>query len=218
MARSGKMILRGTAILNATGEEPAFGDARGTGTLEMSGTAQFNFAGGTTSWTNFYVGRDYATGTMTMTDNSVFTSTRTNGAIVIGGGYGGTGGAAGNGTLNMSGNASFTGQNEFWIGEGATGTGRVDKSIGTVNFGGNATMSVRNWFVVGRDDGVGTLNMSGGTITKGTAGNFVLGSLSGSGTVNQTGGTIIINTNLYIGSNTTNSRAVYNLDGGSSAD
>ena len=111
--------------MNNAGEEPTFGDARGTGTLEISGNAQLNVTTTAGSWVNFYVGRDYGTGTMTMTDNAVFTNARTGGYTVIGGGYGGSAGAGGTGTLTMSGNSSFSNQNELWIGEGVTTNGLI---------------------------------------------------------------------------------------------
>ncbi|WP_193212570.1 beta strand repeat-containing protein [Luteolibacter marinus] len=112
--------------------------------------------------------------------------------------------AAGNGTLNMSGDAIINNNTEFRIG---TGTG----SIGTAIMNGG-TINNAGWFVVGRSSGTGSLTMTAGAINKTGGGDFIVGSLSGQGTVNHSGGTISTNgARTLLGEGTGSN--VYNLSG-----
>ena len=71
----------------------------------------------------------------------------------------------------------------------AHGTG----SVGQLNVNDGLVQST-SWFVIGRAEGTGTLNISGGHVVKGgTLGNLLLGTgTNASGTINQTGGTVTV--------------------------
>ncbi|HEX5220075.1 MAG TPA: autotransporter-associated beta strand repeat-containing protein [Verrucomicrobiae bacterium] len=140
----------------------------------------------------------------------------------------------GNGTFNMTG-GTFTkdGNGDFLVadGNGSIGTlnhtgGTINSTkpflvpqdgdlttLGTYNVGGSAVLAVGSWFAVGRDGGVGEMNMTNGFVAKvadpGAA--FIIGA-SGPGTFNQYGGTVS-NTvsDTWIGEN---SSATWSLDGG----
>jgi len=107
--------------------------------------------------------------------------------------------------FNMSGSSSTIAmRNEFWMGQGGSGTGTMNMTNGTVTIG--------TWTAIARG-GTAVLNMMGGSMTKVSdpGSSFILGS-GGTGTLNQTGGGI---TNIigetWIGENGT---ANWNMSGG----
>lgn len=166
----------------------------------------YNLGGGTINASNWVaIGRGGGNGTFTMTGGT-FNKYGGNNNFLIG-----TDG--GNGALNSVGLLVHSGgtincQSQFLVPEqGATTTGTYDVS-------GNAVLIVNTWLAIGRNNGVGVMNISGGTVTKiGTAGDhFDLGA-SGQGTINQTGG-IITNTtsDFWLGES---SIGTWNLSGGS---
>jgi autotransporter-associated beta strand protein len=115
------------------------------------------------------------------------------------------------GTLNASGSY------QTWIGQGPFGVGTYNLSSGTFIF--------NNWLAVGRENGNGTFNMSGGELEmiSGNGGNLDIGTsagvngATGSGVLNQTGG-IISNTvsQTWFGEGTANEPAngTWNMTGG----
>jgi autotransporter-associated beta strand protein len=148
---------------------------------EPGGNAHFIQSGGTVSGNNWFViGRFGGTGVYDMTGGTL-SKVGDNNFIIGDAGNG----QASNGTLNLSGNANVSINNELWVGQAAAGTG-------TLAMSGNSSLSTGNWLAVGREGATGTVNISGGTLTKGGANNshFIVGSLGGRGTVNQSGGTV----------------------------
>ncbi|MES2660915.1 MAG: autotransporter-associated beta strand repeat-containing protein [Verrucomicrobiota bacterium] len=89
--------------------------------------------------------------------------------------------ATGKGILNVSSGTVNQGT-EMWVGAGPN-------SVGTANISGSGVVNVGSWLAIGRSNGTGTLNISGGSYNKtanpGTA--TIIGA-SGAGTFNQNGG------------------------------
>jgi autotransporter-associated beta strand protein len=147
-------------------------------------TGIYNMNGGTAIFRSWVaIGRNGGpSATFNMTGGTV-TKTANNNFMV--GSRDGTTGTVG--TLNMSGGNIYCGS-EFWIGEAQNNAGA---SLGTANISGTANVIVSNWIAIGREGGIGVLNLSGGSVTKlGNGGNNIeIGNGTGStGTINQTGG------------------------------
>jgi len=108
---------------------------------------------------------------------------------------------------------SLTSSGEMWLGQGNTSDATYHIEAGFLRAG--------NWLVVGRNAGIGTLDITGGTVHKYGSGNFIVGARDGGasrGTVNQSGGTVDVENELWIGqnSNAANGRStgIYNLSAG----
>ncbi len=118
----------------------------------------------------------------------------------------------GNGTFNMTGGTFFKdGNGDFLVADGNGSVGTLNHSggtitstksflvpqdgdlttLGTYNVSGSAVLTLGSWFAVGRNGGVGVMNMTNGLVAKiadpGAA--FIIGA-SGPGTFNQYGGTV----------------------------
>ncbi|MES2476398.1 MAG: autotransporter-associated beta strand repeat-containing protein [Verrucomicrobiota bacterium] len=102
--------------------------------------------------------------------------------LAVGGNSGA--GNGGTGVLTLSGTGTINNNNELWIGVGAGGNGTMNISAGIIN--------QKGWLAIGRTNGTGTLNMTGGTYNKTTDNSgqaTIIGAGgSGSGTFNQAGG------------------------------
>jgi fibronectin-binding autotransporter adhesin len=151
-----------------------------------SGVGTYNMNGGTAIFRNWAaIGRNGGTGTFNMTGGTI-TKTANNNFMI--GSRDGTTGTIG--TLNQSGGSIFCGS-EYWIGEAQN---NFAGGTGTNNISGTASVIVSNWVAIGREGGVGVMNISGGSFTKlGNSGNHFNigdGGPGGSGTINQTGGAI----------------------------
>jgi len=141
-----------------------------TGAYNLSGTAVLNLS----DW--FVCGRFGGSGTFVMTGGTINKTGGGNFAVGDGGG------AVGNAT-HSAGAINVTG-GEFFVGN--------NNSSGTYDLSGTGSITVNNWTVIGRDNGSGVMNISGGTLTKnGDAGNHFIIGASGPGTLNQTAGAVI---------------------------
>lgn len=160
----------------------------------------------TNSW--IAIGREGSTSTVTLSDRSKLLKSGGGGNIEISS----AGGAAGVGTLIAQGNSTVQTNNSIHIGVrgGSNGvftvkdnaTVDVGSEIWISNEGGTGVMNqeggsvtLNNWFAVGRDNGNGTFNISGGTFTKNGNGNITTSALGAAPTsvINQTGGAIVVN-------------------------
>jgi len=145
------------------------------------------------------------------------------------GGWSEIGNFGGNGTLRMSGGALTKGGADHFIiaANGATGFGIISGGALTVNneiWVGNGANSVADlqfsggtitnssWVAIGRDNGTGNVDMSGGTWTKDGGGNFIIGA-SGPGTMTQTGGLVDVQTGITWIGEQNNATASYTLSG-----
>ncbi len=160
----------------------------------------YNLSGGTAAVHDWVaIGRQGGNGTFNMTGGT-FTKDG-NGDFLIAANNGSQG------TLNHSG-GSIISTKPFLVPQNGDGT-----TLGTYNVSGTASLTVSTWFAVGRDGGVGVMNMTNGLVAKiadpGAA--FIIGA-SGLGTFNQYGGTVS-NTvgGTWIGENNT---ATWTMDGG----
>jgi fibronectin-binding autotransporter adhesin len=94
-------------------------------------------------------------------------------------------------TMNVSGGQTIV-SGELWIAQGRRpALATTSDPYPTLAISGG-TITAENWLVVGRQEGQGLLNISGGTINKTGANHIILGSIGGKGTMNQTGGTITV--------------------------
>ncbi|MEO5916094.1 MAG: autotransporter-associated beta strand repeat-containing protein [Luteolibacter sp.] len=116
-----------------------------------------------------------------------------NGAQLTVGGESNGGGGVGRATLSLSGNGVITNNSELWIGQNTGSVGVFNMSAGTVSQVG--------WVAVGRGNGTGTMNMTGGNFTKTVANtNATIIGASGAGTLNQTAGAIsVLNGETWVG-------------------
>jgi autotransporter-associated beta strand protein len=151
-----------------------------------SGVGTYNMNGGSAIFRNWVaIGRNGGTATFNMTGGTI-TKTPNNNFMI--GSRDGTTGTIG--TLNQSGGSIFCGS-EYWIGEAQN---NLAGATGTNNISGTASVIVSNWVAIGREGGVGVLNLSGGSFTKlGNSGNHLNigdGGPGASGTINQTGGAL----------------------------
>ena len=218
--------LSGTAVVSA-GNDLHVGVQNATGTLTLSNSAAFSQQNG---WT--FIGGNYdatsptSAGTVILADNATMTLP---GRVHIGF-------KQGSGTLNMVGGSIIkNGGEAFMVGEDS-GIGVVNQSAGTItcpsselwvadfnatgtyNLSGTGVINVNNnWMAVGRNNGIGILNMTGGTINKNGGGNLTIGSgIAGSGTINQSGGIFnMLNGETWLGEDAFGGpgAATYNLSG-----
>ncbi|MCW1923769.1 autotransporter-associated beta strand repeat-containing protein [Luteolibacter arcticus] len=192
--------------INATAGWCEIGNGGGcNGKLFMSG-GTLTKAGANDS-SGFIIGANGATGEATIGGNAIINVTvggNDNGAFRVGN----NGGSKG--TLNLSGTASITVNNQFYVGNN-TGTGVG--AGGTLNMTGGS-INVNNWTAIGRSGGTGTVNMSGGTWTKTGGGTqFIVGS-SGPATMNMTGGLVDIQGGFtWVGEGSGASPAVLTISG-----
>jgi autotransporter-associated beta strand protein len=90
-----------------------------------------------------------------------------------------------------------------------------DGSEGTYTLSGTGALNVANEVVVGREGGVGILNVNGGTITTTGNGNMYVGRRNGTGTLSQTAGMIRVIKEFGVGTRDDNKSGTgtYNLSG-----
>jgi fibronectin-binding autotransporter adhesin len=167
---------------------------------QWGGVGVFNMTNGSLLLHDWVaIGRDGGNGTFNMVGGTV--TKDNNGDFIV---------AAGNGSigvLNHSG-GTINSTKPFLVPQWGNNT-----TLGTYNISGAATLTVGSWFAVGRDGGVGEMNMTNGFVAKnadpGAA--FIIGA-SGPGTFNQYGGTLSNTISAtWIGENGT---ATWTLDGG----
>jgi autotransporter-associated beta strand protein len=169
------------------------------------GAGVYNLSGGTINSSNWIVtGRSGGNGTFNMTGGTI--NKTGNGNIVTSA----RSGSQSAGTFNQSG-GTINSSSELWIGQGDN---NAAGSIGTNNISGTAVLNVSNWLAVGREGGVGVLNISGGSVTKSGNGNVTITHGNGaSGTVNQSGGSITVNSGeVWIGEDS--ATGTWNMNGG----
>lgn len=159
----------------------------------------YNLSGGTASVHDWVaIGREGGNGTFNLKGGS-FTKDG-NGDFTV---------AAGNGSigvLNQSG-GTLTSASSFLVPQWGN-----ESTLGTYNLT-NGVASVSSWVAVGRDGGVGEMNMRGGLFAKvaDAGSSFIIGA-SGPGTLNQTGGTISNTVSAsWISESST---ATWNMNGG----
>lgn len=117
---------------------------------------------------------------------------------------------AGKGQLNIS-SGTLNNSSELWVGAGAGSQGVMNISGGTVSQAG--------WLAVGRSNGTGVLNMTGGTFNKTTANPtnaaIIGASGSGTGTFNQNNGAFnVLSGDTWIGEGAT---GTWNISGGTAS-
>jgi hypothetical protein len=193
----------------------------------VSRTVNYDYTGSPVTLNSLTVdltgGTGAATNTLSIADNDLTTTAAENiglngsGTVDQSGGVNTTNGslklginAGSNGTYNLSGTGTITGNGNFYVG-GISGNGDVNQTGGSVSLT-NAAIGVN--LILGELNGSGTYNLSGGSLT--TSAEDV-GPQSGSGTFIQTGGTNTITLNgpfvaLAIG-NRSHSPASYTLSG-----
>ncbi|HZZ42626.1 MAG TPA: autotransporter-associated beta strand repeat-containing protein [Tepidisphaeraceae bacterium] len=191
------------------GPDMATVNLHGTGALIENNGNDFNISDGAQT-----------TGTINMYDSSVLTTGgitylgKSNGTVATINQYGGTltvnrnsnfgfdiadgrNGQSPTGYYNFSG-GTFTSAGEVYVAEGGAGAhGYWTQTGGTAN--------INNWFVVGREGGIGSVDMSGGIMNH-SGGNMSLGDSGNGGTVDmiKVHGTAVINDNagdFYVGTN-----------------
>ncbi len=177
---------------------------RGEGNLNLSGTGIIT----QTQGSEFRIGEEEKSqGTMTQTGGTFETKVD---SVYIGN--------KGAGTLNLSGNGTFTqvapnpGSAVFRV-----GAVNAENASGTVNLSGG-TLETNATYVFFGDNGKGTLNLSGDGIFTHTGTNIYLG-VNGSsvGTINQTGGTLQGKDMLVIGGGNgggNDGTGIYKMSGG----
>jgi len=174
------------------------------------GVGIYNFTNGSinaSNWVN--IGRFGGTGTFNMAGGTI---NKSGSAFSIGANAGNsTVGAVG--TLNQSA-GTINSSSEVWIGQANNNPGL---GTGTYNLSGTGVLNVTNWLAVGREGGIGVLNISGGSITKTGNGNLTMTHGTGaSATINQTGGSITLATGqAWIGED--GGSATWNMSGGTAS-
>jgi len=194
----GRFILS-DGVMNSTNLMHVGDDPGGVGTFTMSGGTANLGDNADIDWKTLYIGRDGATGTVTISGGELHAGT-----VNVGNALGGVG------TLVISGGTVSTGDigntNALNVANsGATGTATI--SGGVINVSG--FLNVGNGRNV-TDDLVtasnGLLEMLGGTINIGFADTGLdwrdlrIGHNEGTGVVNMSGGTININGGIIVGS------------------
>jgi autotransporter-associated beta strand protein len=169
------------------------------------GTGIYNLSGGTLTVSNRMSLAPLAVGsvaTVNITGGSITNITGNN--LFVGTGNGSQA------TWNQSaGSLTLIGASQFLAPQSGNAT-----TLGTVNLSGTAVLNLQNWIAIGRNGGVGVLNISGNAaIIRRDAfgGNFDIAG-GGPGTVNQNGGAVTnIGGQTWIGENAT---AIWNLNSG----
>ena len=171
------------------------------------GVGIYNFTNGSinaSNWVN--IGRFGGTGTLNMAGGTI---NKSGSAFVVGANAANnTAGAVG--TANQSA-GTINSSSEVWIGQANNNPGL---GTGTYNLSGTAALNVTNWLAIGREGGLGVLNMSGGSITKTGNGNLTMTHGTGAAaTINQTGGSMTLASGeAWIGED--GGSATWNMNGG----
>lgn len=201
--------------LNRDGNGSAFIVADGQSGGNMS-HGEFNMTGGTFNDSKeLWVGQNGGIGVFNMTNGAL----NLHDWVAIGR-------DGGNGTFNLAGGTiTKDGNGDFLVAAGNGSIGVLNHSggtivsaspflvpqwgnastLGTYNLSDTAVCTVASWVAVGRDGGVGVMNISGGSFTKTDTGGgmpaFIIGA-SGLGTLNMTGGTLSnVGRDTWIGEN-----------------
>lgn len=197
-AAAGTPVLTVNNSLNTT----FAGNITGLGTLTKSGTGQLTLPGTNSVSVNLFV-KD---GGVTL-DSGAFVA---NSFVSIGQNL------ADNGALTLKGTATFTGNNDFNVGD-------VGSSIGTLNIQDNANLTVSSFYVASANaagsTASGTVNQDGGTVTQTSTatGVFTIGgrnetsSIGGVGIYNLNSGTLNAATAIRLGGGGT---GTFNQNGG----
>ena len=199
---------RGTAVITQSGGVVDFNHNTFIGNgnnanSNTNGTYNLN-AGILNVKREFVIGREGAnathTGTLNMTGGTI---TKTGDEKMI------VGHNNGKGFVLHSGGTINVNQNELFIGNENAAT------QGTYTLSGTGALNVANEVVVGREGGVGILNVNGGTITTTGNGNMYIGRRNGNGTLNQTAGVISVIKEFGVGTRDDNKigTGTYNLSG-----
>lgn len=166
------------------------GSFAGLGTLNKTGTGLLTLPGSNSVSVNVFV----RAGELTL-DSGAFVA-----GSYVSIGQGGTE----SGTLTLKGTASFTGNNDFNVGD-------VGASIGTLNIQDNANLTVSSFYIgsanTAGSTASGTVNQTGGTVTQtsSTTGVFAIGgrvettSAGGVGVYNLSGGVLNATTAIRLG-------------------
>ncbi|HEV7869381.1 MAG TPA: hypothetical protein VGO90_16960 [Chthoniobacteraceae bacterium] len=167
---------------------------------------QYDMSGGTLSVGNWTaIGRTGGSGILNLSGGTI---NKTGGGVFILADPTGSSRMT-TGVLNQTGPSNLN-TNEIWVGQGNGGNGTYAMSAGT--------MTSTGWVAIGREGGVGTVELSGsGAMVKAgiDTSHIIIGSLGGNGTVNQTGGSFTVNPGggrILMGEG--NSQAVWDLSGG----
>ncbi|RYD23669.1 MAG: hypothetical protein EOP88_03330 [Verrucomicrobiaceae bacterium] len=202
----GKLTLASGTITKSGGNNFVVGDLAGTGVVDHTGgtlavnggelfvglgvgtTGTYNLKAGATvnvaNWTA--IGRSGGTGTLNIDGGTI---TKTGGGQFM---VGARDNGRSDGIVNQNGGTLDIVNGELWIGQNAND--QTNKSTGVYNLNAG-TVNVNSWIGVGREGGIGTLNVAGGTLTK-TGGNgdhMVLGqgNSTNTGTLNVTNNGIV---------------------------
>ena len=235
---NGTLVLSGTGVLHKVNNNGSFDVGSWNGgnnnTTNTSGT--LTQTGGSVvidGNSSVYVGRDRGVvGNWTITGGTVAATAgefrihrdggAANDAMSVGGNgafslvaanasYVGGGSGSGSGTLSITNpNATFTFNDEFWVGNGL-GSGVMNMTTGTI--------TANSWFDIGRDGGTGVVNLSNGTINN-TGREFIVadgqnGGVGGIGTLTQTGGAIVKTNGDVIVAKNGGSLGIWNMTAGS---
>jgi hypothetical protein len=193
------------AVFNVGRDDGGFGTLNlNGGSMILNGETWIGQGGGSNGTLNFssgeiesrrwfVVGRGGGTGAMTMT-GGVQNHTPAFDNYIVGDNATGTMDMSG-GTLNIA--------SELWVGQGGDGNG-------VFNFSGGE-ISVNRWLAIGRDGGLGEMNMTGGTYNHTSGDSFIMGAGNNSvGTLTQSGGTVNSDGPVWVGEVGT---GTYNLSG-----
>ncbi|MBB5350762.1 autotransporter-associated beta strand protein/T5SS/PEP-CTERM-associated repeat protein [Haloferula luteola] len=181
---TGQVDMTGGSI--SVVDESLIGTQSGTGSLNLS-------AGAITSTGRMLFGFEGGNGRLEMSGGSIHTSG--GGRLIFG--YNGASDSVVSG-------GSIQALKEVWIGEGAS-------SLGKLELTGSGEITTDNWVAIGRTDGNGTLNMSGGSFSKtGSADTHFIIAAGGTGVLNQSGGELSAVGTVWVGEN---GAATYDLSG-----
>lgn len=151
------------ALIQKGGEDFNISDSPSTeGTINMYDNSVF-----TTGGITYLAKSASAKGTLNQYGGTTTINRSGNFAFVLADGRGSD---TPTGTYNLSGGTFSSPHGEIYVGEGA-GSGPVWTGVGTPTWGGTwnqtgGTATFGTWFVVGREGGVGTVNLSGGSLSK----------------------------------------------------
>ena len=204
-------------ILAATNASSTGTWSQSAGALTMAGgwfrlgtaagaSGTFNLSGGTlTTVGNIDIGENSGTTAGNSAVNVSGGTWTNNGAqLTVGGQSSGLAGI-GRGTLSLSGTGAIVNNNELWISQNAG-------SVGVFNLSGGTITQV-GWLAVGRNNGTGTMNMTGGTFNKTVANtNATIIGASGVGVLNQVAGALnVANGDTWVGET---KAGTWNVSGG----
>jgi autotransporter-associated beta strand protein len=197
--------VNGTGIVTASGgtltatQPVTVGlNASGNGSFTVNGNGIVNFNNGASIGVA-------GTGSMTLSGNGKINDS---GNVIVGNGNGVSAQMDVSTVADPGGWLAVNG--ELWVGQNAN----TVPAVVTLRTGGR--IDVNNWIAIGRQNGIGTINMSGGTINKTGGGAVVLGSLGATGTLTQSGGVINSTaTAFYVGGDTGGAgTGTYTMSGG----